>query len=162
MGLSHLDDAGKAKMVDVSQKTESERKAVACAAVLMKPATLRLAMEGKAAKGDVFQVARLAGIMAAKNTSSLIPLCHNVQVTSVTVDITPGRNEDRLEITATARALGRTGVEMEALTAASVCALTIYDMLKAAEKEMVVTGVALLEKSGGKSGDYTREKGRPE
>ena len=160
MGLSHLDKSGAAKMVDVAEKKETLRNAVASGTVLMKSSTLRLAVEGKGKKGDVFSVARLAGIMAAKKTSEIIPLCHPVALTSVNVDIRPGEHNDRMEITATARARGRTGVEMEALTAVSAAALAIYDMLKAADKGMVISQITLLEKTGGASGRYSRKGGR--
>ena len=159
MPLSHLDKDGRAKMVDVGQKNETIRKAIAAGQVLMQPETLRLAMEGKAKKGDVLQVARLAGIMAAKKTPDIIPLCHPILLTSVEVEIKPGKKGDRLEIIATATANGRTGVEMEALTAVSAAALTVYDMLKAVDRSMVISDVALLEKSGGASGHYSRKGG---
>jgi cyclic pyranopterin phosphate synthase len=161
MSLTHLDEKGRAKMVDVGHKEETARKAVATGHVLMKPETLQLAMEGKAEKGDVFQTARLAGIMAAKKTPELIPLCHPVALTSVCVDITRGKTNDRLEISATAQSFGRTGVEMEALTAVAAAALTIYDMLKAVDKGMVISGISLMEKTGGKSGRYIRKNAPP-
>jgi len=162
MALSHLDKDGRAKMVDVGGKKETARKAVAAGLVSMRPETLRLAMEGKAKKGDVLQVARLAGIMAAKKTPDIIPLCHPILLTSVEVEIYPGKKGDRLEIKATATAKGRTGVEMEALTAVSAAALTIYDMLKATDRSMVISGIALQKKSGGASGPYSSKGGPPD
>lgn len=142
-------------MVDVGEKATTQRSAVAVAQVRMLPATLRALRDGTTPKGDVLAVARIAGIQAAKRTPELIPMCHHVQLTSVTVDLTVlGR--DRVRIEARATALDRTGVEMEALTAASVAALTLYDMLKAIDRGMVIEQIALHEKSGGKSGDYRR------
>ena len=142
-------------MVDVSRKPAAERIAVAQALVRMKPATLDLILSGEVKKGDVFACARIAGIMASKRTSDLIPLCHPVPLTHVSVDILP-RSPDQVEIRATAKCLGVTGVEMEALCAASVAALTIYDMCKAVDRGMEVESICLLRKSGGKSGDYER------
>ncbi|GIW16793.1 MAG: cyclic pyranopterin monophosphate synthase accessory protein [Tepidiforma sp.] len=154
--LSHLDERGAARMVDVSGKPETAREATAEALVVMQPATLRLILDGAVPKGDVIATARIAGIMAAKRTPDLIPLCHPLPITGVTVDIEPA--DDRtLRIWATVRTTGRTGVEMEALTAASVAALTVYDMCKAAEKGIRIEGVRLLEKLGGKSGRWTAE-----
>ncbi|MGB4863124.1 MAG: cyclic pyranopterin monophosphate synthase MoaC [Tepidiformaceae bacterium] len=152
-GLSHLDAAGAARMVDVSAKAETARVATAEAIVRMKPETLALIQSGGMPKGDVIAVARIAGIMAAKRTPDLIPLCHPLPITGATVEIVPSAT-DRLRITATVKTTGKTGVEMEALTAASVAALTVYDMCKAVEKGMVIESVRLLEKSGGKSGDW--------
>ena len=152
--LSHVDVEGRARMVDVSAKGESDRIAAAGARVVMKPATLARIQAGEVAKGDVLAVARIAGIMAAKRTAELIPLCHPLALTSVAVDLVCVPERSAVEITATCRLKGRTGVEMEALTAASVAALTIYDMCKAIDRAMVVTDVRLLKKSGGKSGDY--------
>jgi len=142
-------------MVDVSRKPATDRVAVAQALVRMKPATLDLILSGEVKKGDVFACARIAGIMASKRTSDLIPLCHPVPLTHVSVDILP-RSPDQVEIQATAKCLGVTGVEMEALCAASVAALTIYDMCKAVDRGMEVESICLLRKSGGKSGDYER------
>jgi cyclic pyranopterin phosphate synthase len=142
-------------MVDVSRKSATERIAVAQALVRMKPATLDLILSGEVKKGDVFACARIAGIMASKRTSDLIPLCHPIPLTHVSVDILP-RLPDQVEIQATAKCLGVTGVEMEALCAASVAALTIYDMCKAVDRGMEVESICLLRKSGGKSGDYER------
>ena len=151
MTLTHFDAAGQAHMVDVSGKQPTAREAVAEASVVMSPETLALA-QGGAAKGDVLGVARLAGIMGAKRTSDLIPLCHPLPLDKVSVDLTADPALPGVRITATARTTGRTGVEMEALTAATVAALTVYDMLKAAEKGMVIGGVRLVRKEGGKSG----------
>ena len=152
-GLSHLDAAGAARMVDVSDKSETARTATAEAIVRMQPETLALIQERGIAKGDVLATARIAGIMAAKRTPDLIPLCHPLPITGVTVDLTPEGN-DALVIRATVKTTGKTGVEMEALTAASVAALTVYDMCKAVEKGMRIESVRLLEKHGGKSGDW--------
>jgi indole-3-glycerol phosphate synthase len=152
--LSHVDVEGRARMVDVSDKADTDRVAVAGARVRMKPETLARIQAGDIAKGDVLQVARLAGIMAAKRTADLIPLCHPLALTSVAVELACVPEKAAVEITATCRVKGPTGVEMEALTAASVAALTIYDMCKAIDRGMTVTDVRLLRKSGGKSGDY--------
>jgi cyclic pyranopterin phosphate synthase len=141
-------------MVDVGDKADTTRIATAEGHVKMAPATLRLILEGNAKKGDVIGTARLAGIMAAKQTSNLIPLCHPLMLTKVSVDITEDSALPGLRITATAKLTGKTGVEMEALTAVSVACLTIYDMAKAADKAMEISGIRLLEKSGGKSGDF--------
>ncbi len=157
--LSHVDTEGRARMVDVSEKAETDRIAVAGARVVMKPETLARIEAGEFAKGDVLQVARLAGIMAAKRTADLIPLCHPLALTSVAVDLACNAVTSSVDITATCRLKGRTGVEMEALTAAGVAALTIYDMCKAVDRGMVVTDLRLLRKSGGKSGDYEAPKG---
>ena len=153
MSLTHFDAAGQAHMVDVSAKQPTAREAVAEAAVVMSPETLALA-QGGAAKGDVLGVARLAGIMAAKRTADLIPLCHPLPLDRVAVDLSADPALPGLRITATARTTGRTGVEMEALTAATVAALTVYDMLKAAQKDMRIEDIRLLRKTGGKSGDF--------
>ncbi len=151
--LSHLDERGAARMVDVSAKAETARTAIAEAVVRMQPATLALIQQGGIPKGDVFATARIAGIMAAKKTHELIPLCHPLAITGVTVDLEP-TGEDSLRIHATVKTTGKTGVEMEALTAASVAALTVYDMCKAVEKGIRIEAVRLLEKHGGKSGDW--------
>jgi molybdenum cofactor biosynthesis protein MoaC len=155
--LSHTDLAGHARMVDVSQKAETERIAVASARVVMRPETLARIAAGEVAKGDVLATARIAGIMAAKRTAELIPLCHPLALTSVAVDLGCDAARSAVEITATCRLKGRTGVEMEALTAASVAALTIYDMCKAIDRGMTVTDLRLLRKEGGKSGTYEAE-----
>ena len=153
MSLTHFDASGQAHMVDVSGKDETAREAVAAGCVIMSPETLALA-QGGAAKGDVLGVARLAGIMGAKRTSDLIPLCHPLPIAKVTLDLVADPALPGIRVTATVRTTGRTGVEMEALTAVSTACLTIYDMLKAAEKGMRIENIRLLRKSGGKSGDY--------
>jgi cyclic pyranopterin phosphate synthase len=152
--LTHLDEAGHARMVDVAGKDETRRIAVAAGRVVMLPATLALITEGQIAKGDVLAAARIAGIMAAKRTSDLIPLCHPLALTSVEVELTPNVSESAVDIRATCRLTGRTGVEMEALTAVSVAALTIYDMCKSVDRAMRLTEIRLVHKSGGKSGTY--------
>jgi cyclic pyranopterin phosphate synthase len=157
MSLSHLDEQGRARMVDVGAKAETARVATARGRVRMQPATLALVLRRGVAKGDVIAVARLAGIMAAKRTGELIPLCHPLPITSVDVDVTPDERASALEIEATARIVGKTGVEMEALTAVSVAALTIYDMCKAVDRGMAIEAVRLVHKAGGKSGEYRRE-----
>jgi cyclic pyranopterin phosphate synthase len=154
--LSHFDDAGASRMVDVGGKAETHRTATASAVVRMLPATLALIRNKELAKGDVLEVARLAGIMAAKRTADLIPLCHPLPLTSVEVNFA-FPDESSLRIAVTARVFGRTGVEMEALTAVSVAALTVYDMCKAVDRGMTITAVRLEEKSGGKSGDFRRD-----
>jgi cyclic pyranopterin phosphate synthase len=152
--LTHLNEAGEAHMVDVSAKAETDRVAKAGARVLMQKATLELILSGQAAKGDVLATARIAGIMAAKKTSDLIPLCHPLALSQVTVELTPDVSANAIDIVASCKLKGRTGVEMEALTAASVAALTIYDMVKAVDRGMQITDIRLLHKSGGKSGDF--------
>ncbi|MCW1932142.1 cyclic pyranopterin monophosphate synthase MoaC [Pararhodobacter zhoushanensis] len=154
--LTHFDAEGRALMVDVSDKPVTSRTAIACAHVVMLPATLAHVIAGTAKKGDVLGVARLAGIMAAKKTSELIPLCHPLPITKVSVDLTPDPELPGVRITAEVKTTGQTGVEMEALTAASTAALTVYDMLKAVEKSMEIGGIAVLRKEGGKSGTYER------
>ncbi|WP_373352933.1 cyclic pyranopterin monophosphate synthase MoaC [Pseudoroseicyclus sp. CXY001] len=154
MALSHFDESGAAHMVDVSGKPVTSREAVAVGRIKMTSQTLDIAMSGTAKKGDVIGTARLAGIMAAKRTAELIPLCHPLPITHVSISIEPDEGLPGLRISATVRTTGQTGVEMEALTAASVTALTIYDMLKAAEKGMEIGEIRLARKSGGKSGDY--------
>ena len=153
MSLTHFDASGKAHMVDVSDKAVTAREAVAEGCVTMLPETLALA-QGGAAKGDVMGVARLAGIMASKRTADLIPLCHPLPITKVSVDLVPDPALPGIRVTATVRTTGQTGVEMEALTAVSMACLTVYDMLKAAEKSMTIGNIRLIRKSGGKSGDY--------
>lgn len=152
--LTHLDEAGHARMVDVGGKAVTERRAVARAEVRMAPDTAAAVARGDAPKGDVLGAARIAGIMAAKRTSELIPLCHPLPLDAVEVDAEV--TEDRVRLTATARTTARTGVEMEAMTAAAVAALTVYDMVKGLEKGVEIVSVALLEKTGGKSGDWRR------
>ena len=154
--LSHFDAGGNARMVDVGAKGETERVAVANATVLMQPATLALIRDKKAAKGDVLAVAQLAGIMAAKRTPDLIPLCHPLSLSAVEVKLSLDADRHSVEIEATCKLKGRTGVEMEALTAASVAALTVYDMCKAVDRGMVISDVKLVHKSGGKSGTFDR------
>ncbi len=153
-GLTHVDGAGAARMVDVSGKAESMREATAKGRVRMLAATRALIGEGQAGKGDVLAAARLAGIMAAKRTSDLIPLCHPLPISSVVVDL--ALTDEAVEISATVRTTGRTGVEMEALTAVSVAALTIYDMVKAVDRGMRIEDVRVVAKSGGKSGDFVQ------
>jgi len=156
--LTHLDAEGHAHMVDVADKAITHRRAVASAFVEMKPETQAMILSGSAPKGDVLAAARIAGIMAAKRTSELIPLCHPLSLTHVGVELVAGgTSRPGVAITATAETDGKTGVEMEALTAASVAALTIYDMCKAVDRGMTVTGVRLLSKQGGASGTWTRE-----
>jgi len=157
MELSHLDEQGNARMVDVSAKVETLRKAVASAFVRMKPETLALIQSGGIAKGDVFATARIAGIMAAKRTPELIPLCHLIPLTFVSVELA-AVPPDGVRITATVEAIYKTGVEMEALTAASIAALTVYDMCKAVDRSMQIEQVRLEHKSGGKSGTFQREE----
>lgn len=156
MKLTHLDEKGQARMVDVGGKDDTRRVAVAQGRVLMKKGTLRLIADGKVKKGDALGVARLAGIMAAKKTSELIPLCHNILIQSVEVDVESDETASCVVIRATVASEGKTGVEMEALTAVSIAALTLYDMLKSADKGMTITDVVLLEKTGGKSGHYKK------
>ncbi|CDZ33559.1 cyclic pyranopterin monophosphate synthase MoaC [Neorhizobium galegae] len=156
-GLTHIGASGEAHMVDVGDKAETSRSATAEGYVRMLPETLALIREGNAKKGDVIGTARLAGIMAAKKTSDLIPLCHPLMLTKVVVEITEDEQLPGLRVTATAKLTGKTGVEMEALTAASVACLTIYDMAKAVDRAMEIGGIRLLEKTGGKSGTYRAE-----
>jgi cyclic pyranopterin phosphate synthase len=151
--LSHIDKSGRARMVDVTAKRETAREAVATGTVRMKPETLALIQSGGVPKGDVIAVAKVAGVMAAKRTCDLIPMCHPLLLTDVDVQIRPDEQESALQITATVRSVGKTGVEMEALTAVVVAALTVYDMCKAVERGMRIEGVRLLKKSGGKSGE---------
>jgi cyclic pyranopterin phosphate synthase len=153
--LTHLDDQGQARMVDVGAKDETEREAVAASRVRMRPETLAMLRAGNLPKGNVLSTARVAGIMAAKRTSELIPLCHPLLLTHVGIEFAYDEQTPAVEITAVVRCRGRTGVEMEALTAASVAALTIYDMAKAVERGIVIEGIRLLEKRGGKSGEWT-------
>ena len=153
-GFTHFDEQGKARMVDVSAKAATERVATAKGRVRLQPETLALIEQGQVAKGDVLSVARLAGIMGAKRTPDLIPLCHPLALTAVSVDLTLDRAGSAIEISATCRLVGRTGVEMEALTAVAVAALTVYDMCKAVDRGMVLTDIRLVHKSGGKSGSW--------
>ncbi|OJF91090.1 cyclic pyranopterin monophosphate synthase MoaC [Pararhizobium antarcticum] len=152
--LTHIDSSGEANMVDVGAKEETVRIAVAEGRICMRIETLKLILDGNAKKGDVIGTARLAGIMAAKQTASLIPLCHPLMLTKVSVDITVDESLPGLRVKAMAKLTGRTGVEMEALTAVSIACLTIYDMAKAADRDMEISGIRLVSKSGGRSGDY--------
>ncbi len=154
--FSHFDEHGASRMVDVTAKADTARVAVASGLVRMKPETLKLILDRRVAKGDVLEVARLAGIMAAKQTSQLIPLCHPLPISGVTVNLAPD-GPDAIRITAEVRVTGKTGAEMEALTAVSVAALTVYDMVKAADREMTIEAVRLERKAGGKSGEFVRE-----
>ncbi len=156
--LTHFDADGKAAMVDVSEKDVTERTATAAGSVHMQPETLRLIAEGGFEKGDVLGVARLAGIMAAKRTPDLVPLCHPLSLTSVTVELACDAARNAIDITATCKLAGRTGVEMEALTAVAVAALTVYDMCKAVDRSMTIGDVRLVHKAGGKSGVFEREE----
>ena len=155
--LSHTDEQGHARMVDVSAKPDTQREAIARGVIRMRPETLALIQSGGVPKGDVIGVARLAGIMAAKRTHELIPLCHPLLLTDIAVDITPNEAESALDISATVRTTGKTGVEMEALTAVTIAALTVYDMCKAVDRGMRVESVRLAEKRGGKSGEIILE-----
>ncbi|MGI9860583.1 cyclic pyranopterin monophosphate synthase MoaC [Moorella naiadis] len=159
--LTHLDARGRARMVDVGAKAVTERVAVARGRVLMSQETLGLIMEGRMPKGDVLAVARVAGIMAAKETGALIPLCHPLPVSAVSVDFRPDPEDGAVEIEARVKTVSQTGVEMEALTAVSVAALTIYDMCKAVERGMVIDSIRLIEKKGGRSGHFLREGEEP-
>ena len=152
--LTHIDEHGNAHMVDVSNKAITDRPAIATGRVLMQPQTLALILEGKAKKGDVLGVARIAGIMAAKRTHELVPLCHPLAITKVTVDLEPNKAENAIDVTALVKVSGQTGVEMEALTAASIACLTIYDMVKAVDRGIIITDLKLIEKTGGKSGIF--------
>ena len=152
--LTHFDESGQAQMVDVGEKPVTDRKAVARGRIRMQGETLQLIVGGDVKKGDVLGVARLSGIMAAKRTSDLIPLCHPLKLTSVTIDFTPNTDKSEITITATIQARDRTGVEMEALVAVSTAALTIYDMCKSHDRGMTIHDIRLLEKTGGKTGDY--------
>jgi cyclic pyranopterin phosphate synthase len=156
--LSHLDDEGRVRMVDVSEKAVTARDAVAGGVIRMQPETLALITEQQIKKGNVLETARIAGIMAAKRTSVLIPMCHPVSLTHVQVDFFPDPESHSIRIEATARLVGRTGVEMEALTAVSIAALTIYDMCKSYDRAMTISDVYLLKKSGGRSGTYVRKR----
>jgi cyclic pyranopterin phosphate synthase len=156
--LTHIDRSGKARMVDVSDKPRTQREAVARGMVTMKNATLKLIQENSIAKGDVLMVARVAGIMAAKKTHEIIPLCHPLNISSVDLDFSLDQKKNRILIESRVKITGQTGVEMEALTAVSAAALTIYDMCKAVDKEMVISDIMLIEKTGGKSGTFRRSK----
>jgi len=155
--LTHLDPEGNARMVDVTEKDVTSRVATARGTVFMRPETLMLITGNRIEKGDVFSVARVAGIMAAKKTPELIPMCHPLNITSVEIFLSPQEDPARVEIEAIAKVTGKTGVEMEAMTAVSVCGLTIYDMCKAVDREMSISEVRLVKKSGGKSGTFIRK-----
>jgi cyclic pyranopterin phosphate synthase len=156
--LSHLDEQGRARMVDVSAKEVTSRVAVARSTIHMRDETLALILNDKIAKGDVFSVARVAGIMAAKKTSELIPMCHPLNITSIEINLTAEHAPARIDIEAVVRVSGKTGVEMEAMTAAAVAGLTIYDMCKAVDREMTLGEIRLVKKSGGKSGTFVRNE----
>jgi cyclic pyranopterin monophosphate synthase len=159
--LSHIDDSGRARMVDVTAKGETARVAVARGRVVMRPETLRLLLSGQVAKGNVLTTAQVAGIMAAKKTHQLIPMCHPLLLDGIDVDLAPDEAASSVEITATVRTTGKTGVEMEALTAVTVAGLAIYDMCKAVDRAMRLEDVRLVEKSGGKSGDWKADQRKP-
>jgi cyclic pyranopterin phosphate synthase len=159
--LSHLDETGRAHMVDVGDKLDTERLAVAKGEVLMRAETLALIREGTVKKGDVLTVAQIAGIMAAKRTAELIPLCHPLAIYQITVDVELAEELPGIRISATVRTIGKTGAEMEALTAVSIAALTVYDMAKATEKTMRIANIRLVEKHGGRSGDVINESDQP-
>jgi cyclic pyranopterin phosphate synthase len=156
--LTHFDERGSARMVDVSQKRSTQREAVARGSITMKKKTLRLIKDKGIEKGDVLGVARVAGIMAAKKTSEIIPMCHPLPISSVTIDFGFDNKYDRINIVSRVKIRGQTGVEMEALTAVAAAALTIYDMCKSVDREMVISDILLLEKKGGKSGLFKRER----
>jgi len=155
--LSHLDKEGRAKMVDITRKPSTHREAVARGSVTMNPETMKLILDKKIPKGDVFSVARIAGIMAAKKTSELIPMCHPLDITAIDMQFDPDTVKGKIDIESRVSIVGRTGVEMEALTSVSVAALAIYDMCKAVDKEMVISEIMLMEKRGGKSGLFKRK-----
>jgi len=156
--LTHIDAEGKARMVDVSEKAVTVREAVARGFVSMKPETVRLILDKNIPKGDVIATARIAGMMAAKKTGELIPMCHPLNLTSVAVEMNVEEEKNRVRVEARVKTVGQTGVEMEALTAVSVAALTIYDMCKAVDKEMMISDIVLVEKRGGKSGEFRRKE----
>jgi cyclic pyranopterin phosphate synthase len=156
--LSHIDDAGRARMVDVSAKADTKREATARGRVVMRRETLALIAEGAVSKGDVLAVAQIAGVMAAKRTHDLIPMCHPLMLTGIDVTLTPNHARNCIDVEATVRTTGKTGVEMEALTAVSVAALTVYDMCKAVDRAIRIDGVRLARKSGGKSGPIVLER----
>ncbi len=158
MKLSHIDSKGKANMVDISSKSETERTATAFAEVLISKELFRKIKKNELAKGDVLSVAKIAGIQAAKKTSDLIPLCHNILISKIDLDLKLNAKNHSVKITSYAKTVSRTGIEMEALTAVSVAALTIYDMCKAADKSIIIKEIKLLTKTGGKSGEYKRGK----
>jgi cyclic pyranopterin phosphate synthase len=157
MNLTHINEEGRARMVDVSEKAETKREAVAIGSIYMKNETLRRIHEGTIKKGDVLAVAQVAGIMAAKNTSHMIPMCHPIMITGCDISFSLDFENSKIDIKAVVKTVGQTGVEMEALTAVTVAALTIYDMCKAIDRDMVISEIMLVKKSGGKSGLYERE-----
>jgi len=156
--LTHFDERGQARMVDVGAKPETHRVAIARGRVYLRPETLQLIREGRAAKGDVLGVARVAGIMAAKRTGELIPLCHPLPLTRVEIDLEPNELDSCIDIEARVETVGRTGVEMEALTAVAVAALTVYDMVKAVDRGMTISDIGLVYKTGGQSGEWRRQE----
>ena len=156
MSLTHIDEKGNAKMVDVSEKQMTKREAIAVGKISMKLETLDMIIEGNTPKGDVLATARIAGIMGAKKTYELIPMCHNIPIDSVKVELKPDREESVVEITAIAKCTYKTGIEVEALTAVSIAALTIYDMCKAVDRGMVIGDITLVKKTGGKSGTFEK------
>ncbi len=158
-GLTHINEEGYAKMVDVSEKEESIREAIAKGSIYMNKNTIMAIAEGRIKKGDVLSVAQIGGIMGAKSTSDIIPMCHNISIYGADLDFHIDENNNKIDIIATVRTVGVTGVEMEALTAVSIAALTIYDMCKAIDKEMVISDIHLAKKTGGKSGDFYFNKG---
>ncbi len=160
--FTHLDEKGRARMVDVTEKDITLRQATARGAVIMRPTTFRQILAGGIEKGDVLGVARIAGIMGAKQTAELIPMCHPLNITNVEINFQPIEAEHRIEIEAQVKLQGKTGVEMEALTAVAIAALTIYDMCKAIDREMVISDIRLIEKQGGKSGHFVRGKNSPQ
>jgi len=155
--LTHFNKEGHARMVDISDKKSTFREAVACGTVYVNAETFKIIKQGESKKGNVLAVAQVAGIMAAKRTSDIIPMCHPINITGVDVSFTPDEERNTIEITATVRSKGETGVEMEALTAVSITALTIYDMCKAVQKDIIIGDIYLMKKTGGKSGDYNKE-----
>jgi cyclic pyranopterin phosphate synthase len=156
--LTHFDKDGQARMVDVSAKSETAREAVARTVICMKPETFRMIQDKEISKGDVLGIARVAGIMAAKKTHDLIPMCHPIEITGVDIKFHPSKEKSCIEIESTVKTVGKTGVEMDALVSVSVTALTIYDMCKSVDKDMTITDICLLKKSGGKSGTYIRSQ----
>lgn len=156
--FTHLNEEGRAKMVDVSEKQDTNREAVACGSIFMKSSTIIMIKEGRIKKGDVLAVAQVGGIMGTKKTSDLIPMCHNIFLTGSDISFQLNEEKGEIYIEARVKSTGKTGVEMEALTAVSLAALTIYDMCKGIDKEMTISGITLLEKSGGKSGHYKRKE----
>ncbi|MFH2011844.1 MAG: cyclic pyranopterin monophosphate synthase MoaC [Pseudomonadota bacterium] len=155
--LSHFDDEGRSKMVDITEKTVTKREAIASGIITMKPETFQMVASKEIKKGDVLEVAKIAGIMAAKNTCNLIPMSHPINITSVDICFHPNQAESKIIIESKVKVVSKTGVEMEALTAVSITALTIYDMCKSIDREMVISDIKLLKKSGGKSGDYVNK-----